>query len=96
MSGRPVGRPSGQHLVDGHRTACRTPLHPVDGIADGHPTAGRPLRPSVGWQTALPFAGRGGGRPASERPRGRPGGSLRLGRPPGAVRLVETLEAHNY
>jgi hypothetical protein len=63
-SGRPVGRPSGQHLVDGHRTACRPPLHPADGMADGHPTASRPLRPSVGWQTAAPSAGRGGGRPA--------------------------------
>jgi hypothetical protein len=51
-------------------------------MADGHPTAGRPLRPSVGWRMAAPSAGRGGGQPAG----GRPGGPLRLGRPPGAVR----------
>jgi hypothetical protein len=76
MSGQPVGRPSGRHLVDGHQTTCHPPLHPADGMADGHPTAGRPLRSSVGWWTAAPSAGRGGGRP---------GGPLRLGRPPWAV-----------
>jgi hypothetical protein len=57
-SGRPVGRPSGRHLVDGHRTTCRPPLHPADGMADGHPTASHPLRPSVGWRMAAPSAGR--------------------------------------
>jgi hypothetical protein len=50
-------------------------------MADGHSTAGRPLRPSVGWRTAASSAGRGGGRPG-----GRPGGPLCLGRPPWAVR----------
>jgi hypothetical protein len=74
--GRHGGRPSDR------RTACRPPPHPADGMADGHPTAGRPLRPSAGWRTAALSAGRGGGRPAG----GRPGGPLRLGCPPGAVR----------
>jgi hypothetical protein len=67
-SGRSVGRPSKRHLVDGHRTACRPPLHPADGMADSHPTASRLLRPSVGWRTAAPSAGRGGGRPAGRTP----------------------------
>jgi hypothetical protein len=54
-------------------------------MADGHPTAGRPLRPSARWRTAALFAGRGGGRPAGGRWGGRPGEPLRLGRLPGAV-----------
>jgi hypothetical protein len=87
-SGRPRQRPqdvrtcpttprtsTGRHAV--HHSTWRTAIQPPD----GHPTAGRPLRPSVGWRTAAPSAGRGGGRPAG----GRPGGPLRLGRPPGAV-----------
>jgi hypothetical protein len=88
-SGRPVGRPSGQHLVDGHRTACRPPLHPADGMADSHPTASRPLRTSVGWRTAAPADGRADGLadgladPSAWAVRQGP--SAR-GRPPGAVR----------
>jgi hypothetical protein len=56
-------------------------------MADSHPTAGRPLRPLVGWRTAVPSAGRGGGWPARRTawrtPRPRP--SAR-GRPLEAVR----------
>jgi hypothetical protein len=86
--------------TDVRRTACRPPLYLADGMAYSHPTAGRPLRPSVGWRMAAPSAGRGGGRPG-----GRPGGPLRLGRPPKAVRHgpsaravrpAKTLESHNY
>jgi hypothetical protein len=39
--GRHGGRPSDR------RTACRPPPHPADGMADGHPTTSRPLRPSA-------------------------------------------------
>jgi hypothetical protein len=78
-SERPVGRPSGRHLVDGHRTTCRPPLHP----ADGHPIASRPLRLSVAWRTAAPSAGRGGGRPAGRTAwRTPPLGPSARGRPP--------------
>jgi hypothetical protein len=85
-AGRHGGRPSDR------RTACRPPPHPADGMADGHPTAGRPLRPSAGWRTAAPSAGRGGGRPGGPL---RQGPSSR-GRPPEAVRPAKTLESHNY
>jgi hypothetical protein len=75
-SGRPVGRPSGQHLVDGHRTAWRTAIRPPVARSDRRLDGGRPLRPPV--RVAV---GRPGGRPS-----GRPGGPLCLGRPPGAIR----------
>jgi hypothetical protein len=63
-------------------TACRLPPHSADGMADGHPTAGRPLQPSAGWRTAAPSAGRGGCRTAWRTP---PPGPSARGRPPGAV-----------
>jgi hypothetical protein len=71
-SGRSVGRPSGRHLVDGHRTAWRTAIRPPIARSDRRLDGGRPRHPPVGV--------------AVGRPGGRPSRPLRLGRPPGAVR----------
>jgi hypothetical protein len=49
MSGRPVGRPGGRHLVDGRRTAWRTAIRPPVTRSDRRLDGGRPLRPPVGW-----------------------------------------------
>jgi hypothetical protein len=63
-SGRPCIRT--QHLpcrpLADNLSTRRSAL--ADSMADGHPTSGRPLRPSVERQTATLSAGWGGGRPA--------------------------------
>jgi hypothetical protein len=61
----------------------------ADGMADGHPTTGRPSNhwspaPTVGWMADGHYVRRSGWRSAG-RAGGR-AGPVRLGRPPGAVR----------
>jgi hypothetical protein len=98
-----AGRPdASDNPTDVHRTACRPPLYPADGMADGHPTAGRhavrhPTRRTA-WRTATqPLVARsdrrldGGVRrtatPSAGRGGGRPAGGRPGGRLGGPLRL---------
>jgi hypothetical protein len=57
----PPGRPPGR------LPAGRQPPRPADGATVRHPTDGRSGRLAVGWPSAMPFAGWGGGRHAVRR-----------------------------